>query len=659
MPPGLKSFCRALGRIDKAFLFAVFLYFLLRLFAPRSGMTIVLAAAVYLLGVVEAVRLGRLGVRKAIWRLRNRLMVTYLFIAVVPVILILMLVGLGGYAVLGQVASHLVTSELDRRTAEMLGPARLLASNNPENRAAVLARMAPFFERRFPGLEICIDGPSPVRYPPSSTLTAPPPGWGDTSGVVAKDGHLYGWAHVYANPVHITFLAPLTHDFIAGLVPGLGDVSAVYGEQPSGKAPGTTVALGPSRIQVSKLRESTRKDRLPPPVNRFDTDFTWVAPLAVAVWDAPPKADIGALLVRWRTSSVLRTVFGKTVVDFGTGWFLVFVVVANLFLIVEFISLVIGVSLTRTITGAVHQLYEGTQHVKEGDFSHRIEVRGNDQLAELTSSFNTMTENLERLIVVAKEKERLQSELEIAREVQAQLFPKSAPALRTLELSGLCNPARMVSGDYYDFLALDDTSVALAIGDVAGKGISAALLMAAIQSIMRTQLSAGVSMAAVAGGGAPRALSTSHLVSVLNKQLYANTSLEKYATFYLGLYHEPTSRLTYTNAGHLPPFLLRGSQIQRLDPTGTVVGAFPFSRYEEQNVELVSGDLLVAYTDGIVEPENEYGEMFGEERLLELLAKLNRRSSDEIIAEVMETVRRWTGSPELQDDMTLLLVRRK
>ena len=123
----------------------------------------------------------------------------------------------------------------------------------------------------------------------------------------------------------------------------------------------------------------------------------------------------------------------------------------------ELVSLVIGVSISRTITSAVHELYVGTRRVKEGDFSHRIPVRGNDQLAELGASFNTMTENLERLIVVAKEKERLESELEIAREVQSQLFPKDVPDLKTLTLTGVCNPARVVSGDYYDFMRVDSS----------------------------------------------------------------------------------------------------------------------------------------------------------------------------------------------------------
>jgi len=269
-----------------------------------------------------------------------------------------------------------------------------------------------------------------------------------------------------------------------------------------------------------------------------------------------------------------------------------------------------------------------------------------------------MTENLQNLIVVAKEKERMQSELEIAREVQNQLFPKAVPAVANMELAGVCHPARMVSGDYYDFLCMQDFCVAMAIGDVAGKGISAALLMASIQSIMRTQLSSIVSELAQSRGIAHRAFSTAQMVGLLNKQLFASTSLEKFATFYFGVYDPPTATLRYTNAGHLPPILVRDGSPQLLEVTGMVVGAFPFSTYEEKSVELRAGDLLVAYTDGIVEPEDVYGEMFGEERLIDLLLTHKERAIEEIIARVMEAVRQWTGTPELQDDMTMLVMRR-
>jgi sigma-B regulation protein RsbU (phosphoserine phosphatase) len=308
--------------------------------------------------------------------------------------------------------------------------------------------------------------------------------------------------------------------------------------------------------------------------------------------------------------------------------------------------------MTRNITGAVHHLYEGTHRIMRGDFSHRIEVHGKDQLAELGVSFNRMTENLARLLTVAKEKERLQSEIEIAREVQNQLYPRAAPQTESMRLTAVCRPARMVSGDYYDYECTRDTYLALAIGDVAGKGISAALLMATLQSSLRTQLNAHLN------GNQDGPPSAARLVSQLNQYLYANTSAEKYTTLCLGLYDEVASSFVYTNGGHLPPALVRKGAVTRLDVNGTVVGAFPFAEYGESRISLEPGDLLVFFTDGVTEPENEYGEMFGEERFLDLVARHAHLGEDEIVRTVVESVREWTGSDELQDDMTLLLARR-
>jgi phosphoserine phosphatase RsbU/P len=152
-------------------------------------------------------------------------------------------------------------------------------------------------------------------------------------------------------------------------------------------------------------------------------------------------------------------------------------------------------------------------------------------------------------------------------------------------------------------------------------------------------------------------VSTSRVVSHLNQQLHADTAPEKYATFFLGVYDEGTKSITYTNAGHLPPILIRKGEPTLLEINGMVVGAFPFAKYGESCVELEPGDLLVFYTDGITEPENAYGEMFGEERLTELLVRNADLDEAEIVTAVTDAVRQWTGTDELQDDMTLLLVR--
>ncbi len=646
----LKTLYRKLGRIEKTFLILVALAVVLAYALPSSAISLLVTFAAWIAGIVVAIRLARTGVRKLIWRLRNRLIVAYAFIAMVPIVLILALVLVSAYGLTGQIALYLINSELDRRATILRGAAGSIAEAPAERRPEVMARTYGFIQRFFPSPEILVNDGGEHCYPVSCGIGAPPAGWKDTHGIIVKDRQLYGWALVASDHGQVVVMAPLSQDFLSNLVPGIGQVNFRDFSE-SSAAPESAAGMPPPSAAA----------RVPPRNNFLDFQVNWGSLVPVMFWNSPGgRNNRGLLLVHTRMSAVLSTVFGNNIAlgDMAYGQVIwgAFLVTVTLFLIVELVSLVIGVSISRTITSAVHELYLGTRRVKEGDFSHRIPVRGSDQLAELGASFNTMTENLERLIVVAKEKERLQSELEIAREVQSQLFPpQEAPSLVTLQITGVCNPARVVSGDYYDFVRFD-SSLAFAIGDVAGKGISAALLMASIQSTMRMQLTTG--MPAPANGGSGH-LSTATMVSRLNKLLYANTSPEKYATFYFALYDETSQTLRYTNAGHLPPILLRKGVPELLQVTGTVVGAFPFSRYEEKQVQLSSGDVLVAYTDGIVEPENEYGEMFGEQRLTDLLSKNAERESAEIIARVIEAVDQWTGAAaELQDDMTILVARR-
>jgi len=620
------------GRPEKAFLLLCALYLLLLLTRVAPLFQSIVGISAVILGFVVLFRVGRLGMRKAIWRLRNRLIAAYLFIAVVPIVLLISMVLLAGWVVIGQMAVYLVNKELAHRETTLVRQADSFVNLPIHDPEPALIRFARITRNAFPDFEMLISGAGKkeIRYPENSKIVAPPSHWKHASGLVLKeedDGvdHLYAWAHVLSNSEEVTIIAPITPDVLANLAPGLGDVT------------------------FYPLMGRGKDSHVPPKKNFLDFEFNGFYPVSIPSWDSPGRQRTLYLVVDTRVFSVLDTVFQK--LDWAETLLGVFAAVAAAFLLVELFALFAGVQLTRTITSAVHELYEGTEHVKEGDFAYRVPVSGNDQLADLTNSFNTMTSNLGRLLVVAKEKERLESELAIAREVQNQLFPKDVPFTKTLELKGVCNPARMVSGDYYDFMTISDSSLAFAIGDVAGKGISAALLMATIQSTMRTQLS-------TSNGAGPLRPSAAKMVSILNKLLYATTTPEKYATFYFAVYEESSHCLTYTNAGHLAPILVRGSNFQTLDSTGTVVGAFPFARFEEVSVPLEHGDMLVAYTDGIVEPENAYGEMFGEERLQDLVIKHAKADSSEIIARTMEAVNLWTGSSELQDDMTMVVARR-
>ncbi len=655
----VRNLAGRLGRLEKAFLAAAAAYLAAWALSPGGLAATLFAVAAVVLGAGVLLRAVRFGIRRTIWRLRNRLLVAYVFIGVVPVVLLAALVGIGAFILTGQIAIYLVTTGLERRTSGLIDAAQGLAATPAGSLGDRLRWIGPYLRDRHPGLEMLVRrGGAQWRYPEEARLAPPPRGWGDSAGPLLKDGALYLWAHSVKGPAEVTLLAPLDPEILARLSPGVGDVSIIAPAAPAGGRRPRIVYQG------KEYRPEVGRSRLPPPAHRLDREVDYISPVALAVWETPNRTEKRVLFIRTRCSAVLRTVFGQTVewregVTMAYAATVLFLAVAGAFLVVELVSLLIGVNLTRTITRAVHELYRGTQQVMQGDFSHRIEVRGQDQLAELGRSFNRMTENLERLLAVAKEKERLQSELEIAREVQNQLFPRAVPEARTLRLTACCRPARLVSGDYYDYMSLPDSRVAMAIGDVAGKGISAALLMATLQSSMRAQLRTQRELAAAAGdGSAALSFSTAALVSCLNQHLYAYTPPEKFATFYFAVYDDATGRLVYTNAGHPPPVLIRRGQPLRLEINGTVVGAFPSVSYGESMLRLQPGDLLVCFTDGVTEPENEYGEMFGEQRLIELLLSKADSDGEEILAAVAEAVRQWTGSAELQDDMTMLLARR-
>jgi phosphoserine phosphatase RsbU/P len=574
---------------------------------------------------------------RLIWSLRSRLYVTYVFIGAVPIVLILALTYFGAWIVVGQVATYLVRSELSRRASTMTYPARVLSRAKARDRAAILNEMAPLFRDRVPGLEVLITddtGEPDLRYPPANTLEPPPPGWGDYTGLVSKSGRYYLMSFAREARASTLMMAPLGPRVLEKLVPGIGEIRIA--SQPGSSQPAGEPGSGGKTIA----------GEVPPAYTAIDTPFEWVNPVDFYHWRQPGKVQQCFLYVTTRTSAVLSVIFAEKAWA-ADATLVLFVIIVILLAIVELVSAIIGISMTNAITGAVHSLYEGTLSISRGDFSHRIPVKGRDQLADLGNSFNQMTEQLENLVVVAKEKERLQSELSIACEVQKQLFPRSAPSLETIELLGACEPARSASGDYYDYLLLPSGNLALAIGDVAGKGISAALLMASIQSIMRTQLLAGQT----------GHISTAAIVAQLNRQLYGNTSPEKYATFFFGIYEEASRVLKYTNAGHLSPLILRDGKVNELQVTGTVVGLFPASEYEEQRVTLAASDILVAFTDGITEPENAYGEEFGAERLSDTVLRHQNAETCEIVAKVMEAVRQWSNAPELPDDMTVLIAK--
>jgi serine phosphatase RsbU (regulator of sigma subunit) len=248
---------------------------------------------------------------------------------------------------------------------------------------------------------------------------------------------------------------------------------------------------------------------------------------------------------------------------------------------------------------------------------------------------------------------RLSQELELARQVQARLFPQSQPALSTLEYAAVCIQARHIGGDYYDFLDLGRDQLGLVIGDISGKGVAAALLMANLQAHLRNQRATYSSRPFV-----PMVLEQpQRFLLSINRLFYENTADSAFATLFFAEYNDKSRRLRYVNCGHLPALLLRhDDRLERLEPTCTVLGLFKSWDCTAGERSLFPGDTIVFYTDGVTESFNEDGEQFGESRLLEALRQHRDLPAQRLLAPLVESV--CSFSPrEQHDDITILVAK--
>ncbi|MGB6632952.1 MAG: SpoIIE family protein phosphatase, partial [Terriglobales bacterium] len=520
---------------------------------------------------------------------------------------------------------------------------------------------------------------------------------GDFRDMVSDHGTLYlrTATAIAAEPesLRVILSEPLDKDFVEKIAGDLGRI-AVYGIKSAAAVPESGLNA-PAQQNNSKSflgldkgerHQTFSAGTIPLAVNSLDHEITFPIPLQVVDWATGERERAGALAEVETRPSVLYARLFAALGDYAKGVEYILLSIAVVFAIIELLALWVGTKLTRSITSAVDQLYEATKHINRADFSHRITVQSSDQLATLANSFNSMTTSIEKLVQEQKEKQRLEGELAIAQEVQAQLYPKLITQLDTLEVHGFCLPARTVSGDYYDFLALNSDKLMLAVGDISGKGISAALLMATIHSAVRAytiedvpvlrELTAGeltarelmprepATVGTIGGSGLMLAsesrgadASPAMLLSLLNHQLYESTPAAKYATLFLAIYDGATRRLTYSNGGHLPPILIsEDGSSQLLSCGGTVVGLFDNLSFPEATVQLFPGDVLVAYSDGVTEPENDYGE-FGEDRLIELVRENRHLPLERITEIVTAAVHDWIGDNEQPDDITLVLAR--
>jgi len=631
-------------------------------------------------GIYYLIRLLRLIRSRLLWRLQRRLVVAYILIGVVPISLILVLVFLGAFIINGQFGAFLVVlrlrdhfDEIEQVNRVVLQEARYGGEKSP---SAMLDGIQKFYvnqvvgyAKSYPGLVITLHLRNETRSflldgePAANPSTVPT--WlkgTEYANIVTDRGQLalrsMQRAQTAAGDLTLVLSQPFSPELLDLVGNGIGPVGvAMPGSVERDATASVKINVGSSEEpHVLRTLMHSKSVKLPDPLNLFDLVVIGASSLDPIVWGGDKEEKAGAPAFVYVSSRIfaLNSKLLATLGEFSEIYVLAFKAVAIIFLLIEGAALIIGIRMTRTMTRTVDTLYDATERVKAGNLSYRTHFPSHDQLTALGEAFDSMTASVERLMQESQERMRLQSELDIAREVQRRLFPQSVPKVPGLDLYGVCKAARSVSGDYYDFLKLDEYRVGVVLGDVSGKGISAALLMAAIQSALRAQFYDGF---AGGQGHSLTQVSTAQVVDRLNRQLYANTPQEKYVTFFFAIYDARTRNLSYTNAGHLPPILFRDGKVDFLRTGGTVVGLFPAMKYEVGEIRVEPNDLILAYTDGITEPENTFGEEFGEARLLDV-AKRMLNAKPELLAEtIYRTVDEWTGSPELQDDMTVVVAR--
>jgi len=637
-------------------------------------------------------RLTVWGKRRLLWRVRRKLILSYVFVGVVPALLVITFFLLAGLILAFNISSYLVQS----RVRNLTDQARFLAqtvvlevqrAGTPDQIAETLERRQAGTEARYPFVSLAVvpaqglnckvaPGRAPRALPASLPVVAGP--WSHLSppGTLPKWVGCDGFAGIiaYSEPATGPNQAEETRLVMRAIA------------MPEVPSPAWAVVLDMpmSTVIEQRIREETgitlgeitaylRSDipavagrvleQRPPSASEGPAismrEARWVVFLDHVDWASgqPESASVGIVInlleIYDRISIVSPTGIGPT--NFGQLLLLVLGLVGGLFLVIQFVALVIGFVLARQITGAVHDLFTGTQHVRAGNFGHQIPVRARDQLGELAESFNLMTGEVTTLLGEMADKGRLEQEMFAAREIQQKLLPTGPLRVTGLAVSAFCEPAREVAGDYYDFLPITDTMLGMLIADVAGKGLAAGLYMAQLKVIVQS-------------------LSRLHhepkaFLSAVNKVVSANLDGKSFITMSYGVIDVERREMTFARAGHCPLIHVPASQpagmrkAEMLTPDGLVVGlqvddgTMFDSLLQEQTIKLAPGDLVVWFTDGIPETMNEAFDCFGEERLAQVVAQYAHLPFDQLRSYILAELRAFAGGADQHDDMTMILMK--
>ncbi|MCU1384201.1 MAG: rsbU 4 [Acidobacteria bacterium] len=635
-------------------------------------------------------RLIVLAKRRLLWRVRRKLILSYVFIGFVPALLLVAFSLLCGFLLFYSFSGYLVQSRLSALSerAGYIAQSTALEIQRASGRdvAAILERRQASEAEKYPDLSIavvptehtCGTVSSEIRIQTAElkAVTAGPwghvdaprtvPGWIDCpgfSGVLAyshkqlvtaaeEDTHLMvrsvafpdaprsGYAVVVDMLVNEAIRKQLRKE--TGVE--LKSVSAVPPKKATDARPLTGRDGGDEDTHASA----------PPPgaLSKLTTlmDYRDWASGETGALTASIALSVAEL---YDQISPAQGSVGRT---FSQGLLLVLFVIGALFLIIEAMALVAGFALAKSLTGSVHALFAGTERVRQGDFTHKIEVRSEDQLGELALSFNSMTASIEDLLRQAAEKKRLEEELRIAHEIQMSLLPQGPLVMAGLSVTALCVPAREVGGDYYDFLPLGEHRVGVLIADVSGKGTSAALYMAELKGLVLSLSEIHTS---------PRTM-----LIALNRIIANHLDARSFITMTYAVVDLRARTITYARAGHTPLIYVPGTcadgaprHVEILVPDGMVVGlkldnGEMFERHlVEETIPLRPGDLYLLFTDGISEAMNARDDLFGESRLGRLVETHAHLPSEELRERVLREIAAFVGDAPQHDDMTMILLK--
>jgi serine phosphatase RsbU (regulator of sigma subunit) len=595
------------------------------------GIDVLARIALFVYGAWGLFRLGRFIVRRLMWRIRTRLIVSYLFIAFVPVILLLLLFALAALLFSTLVASHIVTAEVQARAEILRTTARgALGAGS----GADAARLVAPARNVHPGIAWAVVRGGRVTAA-SGTVPATLPAWigaDGFAGLVLEDGGEELRAVWRDGDDFVVIDAPLDERLFDDMRQRMGIEFLGSGGKAERTESGINVKLGDTSVGARRAetrgmtffatperrRWSDGEVELDPLTFRFD-------PWALGQRLSPSTLNMADLLVK------------------------ILAAVGGVFLVVYSVALLLGFLLARSITKGIHELSKGTERLRQGDFSRPIRVYGHDQLGDLAESFNLMAESVSDLLREQREKERLEEELRIAREIQMSLLPQGTVSLPGLRIAALCLPAAEVGGDYYDLLPLSATRLGVLVADVSGKGTSAALYMAELKGLV-------LSLSRIYE-------SPARLLGEANRILSANMDPRSFITMTYAVVDSERRTMRYARAGHNPIIHLSGGRTRVLTPAGLGLGMDRGERFEEilqeAEVPLAAGDVFVLFTDGLSEAMNGRAELFGERRLRDVLERATFAGTDEVELKdrILEEIRRFVGDAAQHDDMTLVILK--